>query len=186
MSLPSELLVFLLAMAPISEVRGAIPTGLVLGLSFWKVFLISLLGNILSVFLLLLLLDPLTNFLNERSKKFRKFSKWLFSRTRKKINKKIEKYEEIGLLIFVAIPLPFTGGWTGAIGAFLLGFPFKLSFILVSTGIVIAAIIVSILSFSGVAIQRVFGWEVFFGIILVGLFLFFVYKILKRNKKEKK
>lgn len=184
MNLSSEFLVFLLAVAPISELRGAIPTGfLVLKLPFWKVFLISLFGNLFSVFLVLLFLGPISKFLSKKSKFFKKLFNWIFHRTRKRVNSHILKYEEIGLLIFVAIPLPLTGGWTGAIAAFLLGLPFKLAFPLIAIGVLIAGGVVSALTLSGVAIDKIFGWQsllIFLGFVLL-FYIFYKIKIQKKN-----
>lgn len=185
MILPLELLVLLLAMAPISELRGAIPTGVaILGLPFWKVFLISLIGNLIPVFFLLLFLNPISKFLARKSKFFRKKIDWFFERTRKKVDKHIKRYEEIGLVIFVAIPLPLTGGWSGAIAAFLLGTPPKKAFPLVSLGVFIAGIIVSVFTISGVTIEKYFGWTTLFGIIMFALSFWLVYYIFFKKKKK--
>lgn len=180
-----ELQVLLLAMAPISELRGAIPVGVVgLHLPFWEVFLISFFGNLIPVVFLLIFLEPLANFLSKHFSIFQKFFDWLFQRTRKNIAPSIEKYGKKALVIFVGIPLPITGGWTGSIAAFLFGISFKVAFPLISLGVLIAGGIVSVLTLSGVAIEKYFGWQTLLAIIIIGAICWFVYQ-KKKIKKDK-
>ena len=74
---------------------------------------------------------------------------WLFEKTRKRADAKIKRYEHLGLLVFVAIPLPFTGAWTGALIAYLFGLKFGRSLITIFIGIIIAALIITGLTLSG-------------------------------------
>ncbi|HOK35218.1 MAG TPA: small multi-drug export protein [Candidatus Pacearchaeota archaeon] len=179
-----EIQVLLLAMAPISELRGAIPVGLtILHLPFWEVFLISFLGNLIPVIFLLLFLEPFANFLSKNFSIFKKFFDWLFQRTRKNITPSIEKYGKKALVIFVGIPLPITGGWTGSVAAFLFDMPFKIAFPLISLGVLIAGIIVSMLTLSGLAIEKYFGWKTLLIIVAIGIIGWFIYK-QKKNKKS--
>ncbi|MDD3386465.1 MAG: small multi-drug export protein [Candidatus Pacebacteria bacterium] len=142
-----ELQTFLIAMTPIFELRGSIPIALFqYNLSINSAFIFSVLGNIFSSIIILLFLDKVSMFLSQKSKLFNKFFEWLFSRTRRKHQKKYEKFKELFLVIFVAIPLPVTGAWTGSLCAFLFDIPFKKSFPLISLGIIIAGIIVTIIS----------------------------------------
>ena len=135
--------IFLLAMTPVGELRASLPAGILFyGLDWKIVFLVSLLGNLVPVVFLLLLLGPVSNRLSKNFLIFNKFFDWLFERTRKKTSERIKKYGEIALISFVAIPLPFTGAWTGAIAAFLFGIPFKKAFLLIAAGVIIAGIIV--------------------------------------------
>ncbi|MDD8030774.1 MAG: small multi-drug export protein [Acidobacteriota bacterium] len=181
--MPSEFQVLLLAMAPISELRGAIPVGLAgLKLPFWEVFLISYVGNLIPVAFLLLALEPLANFLSGRFKIFRKLFDWLFQRTRKNIATWVEKYGQKALVLFVAIPLPVTGGWTGSIAAFLFGFPFRVAFPLIALGVLIAGVIVSVLTLSGIAIEKYLGWQMLVTIIGVVIIGWLVYRHLKKNR----
>ena len=101
----------------------------------------------------------------------------------KKVTPKIKKYEKIGLTMFVAIPLPVTGGWTAAIAAFLLGMPFKIAFPLISLGVLIAGIIVSRLTLSGVMVGKIFGWEVLISVIITILIFYFFYRFIINKKK---
>ena len=158
--LSPELAVFITSMLPIIELRGALPMAINLFNIAWpKAFLISYIGNLVPVPLILWLLKPVVKLLS-RIKLFDKFFTWLFERTRRKGNKVIEKYEEIGLLAFVAIPLPGTGAWTGALIAFLFGLDFKKSLLVISLGVLIAGVIVTCLC--------LLGW---FGAIIAGAVL---------------
>ncbi len=113
-----------------------------------KAFLISFVGNLVPVPLILWLLGPVVRILS-KIKPLGTFFQWLFERTRRKGNRVIEKYEEIGLLAFVAIPLPGTGAWTGALIAFLFGLNFKKSFLVITVGVFIAGVIVTCLCLLG-------------------------------------
>ena len=74
---------------------------------------------------------------------------WLFEKTRKRADAKIKKYEHLGLLIFVAIPLPFTGAWTGALIAYLFDLKFTKSLVTIFIGVIIATCIITALTLSG-------------------------------------
>ncbi|UCD20475.1 MAG: small multi-drug export protein [candidate division WOR-3 bacterium] len=144
-----ELAVFLTSMLPIVELRGALPLAInLLDITWPKAFAIAYLGNIIPVPFILLLLNPAVKLLS-KIRPFRKFFDWLFERTRKKSNKVIERYEEIGLMAFVAIPLPGTGAWTGALIAFLFGLDFKKSLLVIGIGVFIAGVIVTCLCLLG-------------------------------------
>ena len=139
------LIIFLSAIAPISEIRGAIPLGiLVYDFPIWLVFIVAIIGNLIPVVLILWYLETVSNFLREKSCFFEKFFSWLFEYTRKKHHKKVEKYASWGLLIFVAIPLPFTGAWSGALTAFVFGIEKKKALAIISLGVLIAGIIVTL------------------------------------------
>jgi uncharacterized membrane protein len=144
-----ELAVFITSMLPIIELRGALPMAINLfGMPWFKAFLISYIGNLVPVPLILWLLKPIVKLISKIAI-FDRFFKWLFERTRRKGDKVITKYEEIGLLAFVAIPLPGTGAWTGALIAFLFGLNFKKSLLVISLGVLIAGVIVTCLCFLG-------------------------------------
>ena len=148
-NIPSQLATFLIALFPIAELRVAIPLALtVYKLSLWQAIFFSVLGNIVPVFFILYFIDPVSKFLMGRSKIFNCFFTWLFKRTRIKFEGKYGKYGLIALAIFVAIPLPMTGAWTGALAAFLFQIPKKQAAIYIILGVLGAAIIVTILTFS--------------------------------------
>ena len=140
-----ELIVFLLAMAPISELRGAIPVGVLnFGLPFWKVWLIAVIGNFVPCIPLYFLLNRILRFL-EKSRFGKKFSDWLIRSTKKR-SRVIEVYETIGLIVFVGIPLPITGAWTGTMASALFRLKFRDFLIGVICGILLASFVVSLLT----------------------------------------
>ncbi len=145
---PKEYVVMIMAAVPIAELRGAIPLALSFGMSLQKAFWLSVLGNAIPVIPILFFLQPVSDYLS-RFKPFARFFDWLFTRTRKKADT-IQKYEALGLAIFVAIPLPMTGAWTGAIAASLLRMKFRYAFIGILAGILVAGIIVSSLCALGI------------------------------------
>jgi uncharacterized membrane protein len=138
------LITFILAISPVSELRVAIPYGLKHQIPFHLVFLISIIGNILPVIPLYFFLEKLIKFLG-KYRYGKKFNNWLIERTKKK-SKIIETYETIGLLIFVGIPLPTTGAWTGTIASVIFQLKFKNFIIGVIGGILMAGIIVSFIT----------------------------------------
>ena len=166
-----EFQIFLLAMTPIGELRLAIPVGLgVYNLNHGLVYFISVIGNLIPVIFILLFLAPVSNLLSKKSKIFHKFFSWLFKRTEKKYNSKMERYGLPALAAFIAIPLPITGGWTGALIAFLFKVPFKKAFPIITLGVMTAGIIVLLLTQGGIAVEKHFGIQVLIGVILtVGL-----------------
>ena len=140
--------VFLMAAAPIWELRGAIPLGIhAFHLPWPAVFLTALVGNIFPVPFIILLLDPVTKLLS-RIDFMEKTIRWIFHRTHQR-SAIVKKYERIGLMLFVAIPLPGTGAWTGSLIAFLLGMGLKSAFLPIVLGVLIAGVIVVALSLLG-------------------------------------
>lgn len=147
--LPSWLATLIIAMLPIFELRGAIPIGhKVLQLPLAQTVAISILGNMLPIMPLLLFLGPASEWLS-RWPFFQRFFQWLFAHTRSKSDL-IKKYEAIGLMLFVAVPLPVTGAWTGAVAAFLFGLGFWPALGAIFLGVVIAGAIVTSLVVLGI------------------------------------
>lgn len=146
--MPPELVVFLLSMIPIAELRLAIPLGIgFYNLSVWSTFFWAFLGNIIPIIFVIWGLDLLINKLAvHRVYILNRFFTWLFERTREKHSKKIELWRDLALVIFVAIPLPGTGAWTGALIAFVFGIPIKRAFPLISLGVLIAGVIVTLIT----------------------------------------
>lgn len=139
-SLPHELIVFIISATPVIEVRGAVPIALLyFKLPVVTTLLLGILGSILPVFPILWFLNTLTERLRE-VKLFDKFFEWLFHRTRSK-SKIIEEFELVGLTLFVAIPFPGTGVWTGCVAAYLLGLPWIPTFICAAIGTTIASLV---------------------------------------------
>lgn len=131
-------------MLPIVELRGAIPVAIGLGLSWETAFILSVIGNFLPVPFLLLFTRKIFSYLRQ-TKLFRKFVNFVENHAMKKSDK-VMKYSALGLFIFVAIPLPGTGAWTGAVIAALLNMRNKYSFPAIFFGIVGAGIIMTIAS----------------------------------------
>jgi uncharacterized membrane protein len=146
--LSNRFIVGLISMVPIFELRGAIPIG-ILGyhMPWWEVFAVSVIGNILPIFLILLLMDPVRKLL-AGIPAYDRFFEWLFAHTRKKSGA-IEKYEALGLILFVAIPLPGTGAWSGALAAYIFGLPYWKSLFCCFLGVIGAGIVVTILTLLG-------------------------------------
>lgn len=143
-----ELIVVIISMIPVVELRGSIPVAILLfNIPWLEAAVLSIIGNMIPVPFLLLLIDWFFGLIS-KVKPGRKFTEWLFTRTRRK-GKSIEKYEEIGLFIFVGIPLPGTGGWTGALAANIFGLRFWRSMLFIFLGVIMAAIIVTALSLMG-------------------------------------
>lgn len=143
--IPEWLVVFIISLFPILECRLGMFTAIVLlDMNPFVGFLISFLGNILPIPFILLLI----NWIFDLLKKVPVINKpiyWLEEKTLKKRDK-IDKYGIWGLLLFVAIPLPGTGGWTGALLASLLHLDKKKSFGVICIGVFIAGLIISTLS----------------------------------------
>ena len=143
-----ELIVVIISMIPVIELRGSIPVGILLFNIHWlKAALLSIIGNMIPVPFILLLVDWFFSLIS-KVKPGKRFTQWLFARTRRK-GKSIEKYEAIGLAIFVGIPLPGTGGWTGALAANIFGIKFWRAMLCILLGVIFAAIVVTILSLMG-------------------------------------
>lgn len=169
-----ELAVFITALLPIIELRGAIPLGInFYHLVWYKVVLLALLGNLLPVLPILFLLEKVSKLLSHIPI-FKKFFDWLFTRTRKK-SKIIEEYEMIGLALFVAIPLPGTGAWTGSVAAFLLGLKYLPSIIAIFCGVLLAAVIVT-----GLSLLKIWGL-VIIGIIIIIFIIRAIYISRRKN-----
>jgi len=133
----------LIAAVPVTELRAAIPVAYQkFGLSpFWSWFW-SVAGTFFAMVLLVLLLDPVAKFLSHYINFFEKFFNWLFEHTRKRANGKMEKYGEWAIFILAATPIPFLGGMTGALAAFVFGVPLKKSLPLLLFGTMVSGWIV--------------------------------------------
>ena len=143
-SLPQELGIMLLSMIPITELRAAIPVFIAQGMNPLLAFMMAVIGNMLPVPFILLLARPIFKWM----RKWKIFSK-LVAFLDKKVEKnksKVLKYEFLGLMLFVAIPLPGTGAWTGAFVAAMLDLRFKNALPSIGLGVLIAGIIITLIS----------------------------------------
>ncbi|MFH0797256.1 MAG: small multi-drug export protein [Candidatus Omnitrophota bacterium] len=145
---------FILSLLPISELRGAIPYGLSQGLPLKWVLVTAIVGNFIPVIPVYWGIQKLARYLS-KFPSAKKFFDWLFERSRRKA-KGIECSEFLGLAIFVGIPLPMTGAWTGAIISSLLGIPPKRAIPSVTLGILIAAGIVTGICLGVITVFRQF------------------------------
>jgi len=134
-------------MAPISELRGAIPTGIGLGLSWPIVFILSVVFNALVFFPIYFGLEYVYDALNG----YNWFRKWV-EKARKKGHKALENYGYLGLIPFVAIPLPITGAWTATLVAWLFDLTWWKALLPIALGVIIAGVIVLLSSFGLVSL----------------------------------
>lgn len=130
-------------MTPINELRGTIP----LAIGLWhldplKTFFLACLGNIIPVFFLLWFWKNLAGLLMKKSRLINKLFTWLFEKTRRRFYKKHSLYGDLALFLFVAIPLPFTGAWTGTVASFIFGMSYGKGLGLISMGVIFAGILV--------------------------------------------
>jgi len=146
---PSAVVV-IIATLPIFELRGSIPVAILYyGMPWWQAYILSVVGNLLPIIPIILLIGPVSNFLMKRSRLWRRFFNWVFERSRRRGGDLIEKYEAIGLAIFVAIPLPVTGAWTGSMLAFLMRIRARRAFPCILAGVLTAGVVVTLVTLFG-------------------------------------
>lgn len=151
MPMKDILLAFLVAMVPVVELRGAIPFGVVRGLNLWTAIIASVLGNLVPVPFIILFIRRIFAWMRAHMPKL----DGLVTRMEKKAEKNraaVEKYAFWGLAILVAIPLPGTGAWTGALVAAMMEMRLKRAFPAIVIGVVIAGVIVSVVTYGAQAI----------------------------------
>lgn len=137
--------VFIVSMLPVVELRGAIPIGVGFGLDLFRVFIVSVIGNMIPVPFIILFVRPIIEYLS-KTRYFSEFAKKIEQRTMSKSDK-IKKYKMFGLFVFVAIPLPGTGAWTGSMLAGLMDMRLKDSVPMIFLGVVAAGIIMLLISY---------------------------------------
>lgn len=146
------LLVLLVSMVPLIELRGAIPIaiGMDIGLPEWAVLLIALVGNILPVPIIYLFAQKVLKWGQKcKIKWFKKFCNFCLEKGQKAGNKMLKKAKGgvyLGLFLFVAIPIPGTGAWTGTLAASILDLDFKKSMLAVIAGVITAGLIMLLVS----------------------------------------
>lgn len=143
-TLPKELIVFIVSMIPILELRGSILAAGFLKMEFLSTFIIAVIGNFLPIPFILLFIDKIFFWLKKT--RFKNIVEKLENKALSKSDQ-IKKYGKWGLFLFVAIPLPGTGAWTGSLIASLLRMKLKDSLPWIFLGIVTAGLIMSLLSF---------------------------------------
>ena len=139
----------LVSMIPVVELRGGIPFGAARGLPVWAAYLAAIIGNILPVPFILVYIRQVFRWMRRRFPRLNR----LVDRLERKAHLKgqtVTKYKYLGLMLFVAIPLPGTGAWTGALAAAFLDMPLRKALPSIFAGIVIAGAAISVITF-GVA-----------------------------------
>ncbi len=141
-----EIITMFFSMLPLVELRGAIPLGISLGLRPIQSAIISIIGNIIVVLILLNILDPVMIHF-EKTKFFSKTIGKIKTKSMKKAHI-IKKYSLLGLFIFVSLPIPTTGAWTGALISSILKLDTRKAFVAISLGLIIAGLITLTISHS--------------------------------------
>ena len=175
------ILVFLISMVPIVELRGAIPIAESLGLNIFLYYPIAIIGNMLPVPIIYLFARKVLEWGKDK-KIIGKFFTWCLEKGEKGGEKLKKSAGNRGifwaLLIFVGIPLPGTGAWTGTLAASFLKLDFKTSILAVTLGVLLAGIIMSL----GSKIVAVLGWAGVFAIIAIILVIVLISVIIKKKK----
>lgn len=174
-----ELAILAFSALPLTELRVTIPLAITWGIAPWRAFVVAVLGNLIPVFPILLLLTPLQNGLARFFPSLDRGLQRILQRTRGK-GGQVKKYGVLGLLLFVAIPLPGTGAWTGAVLAWLFGFPVGTAFAAIGAGVVLAGVLVTLVTLG--IIKAVFYYGLEFLLLMVVL-LVIIYGCLKWRKK---
>ena len=138
------IITFVISMLPVVELRGAIPVGIMaFKIPWYWTYIVSVLGNMVPVPIILLFVERVIKWM-KTTKRLNKVGVWLEAKAEKN-TPKIQRFEVFGLMIFVAIPLPMTGAWTGALVAALTGMKFKNAMISIAGGVLIAGVIVTLI-----------------------------------------
>ena len=147
-----ELCVLFCSMIPIIELRGAIPMGAIFGMPWWQSYILAVIGNMLPVPFILLLIKAVIGWMaKSKVKFFNKIADFLLKRVEKRRDK-IEKYSFWGVCLFVAVPLPVTGAWTGSLVAAMIDMKFWKALLSCLLGVMIAGVIMTLISYGAVAI----------------------------------
>ncbi len=149
--LKAELITLLMAMVPVVELRGAIPYGVVAGLSVHTAFILAVIGNLIPIPFLVVFTRKVFEWLRTKSEGLDRMVCRLEAKADK--NKElVEKYEFFGLMLLVAIPLPGTGAWTGALVAAMLDMRLKRAMPAIIVGVLVAGVIVTTLTYGAGAL----------------------------------
>lgn len=148
-----ELWTIVYSAIPVTELRATIP----LAITVWHVkpltaFILAVIGNSLPILVIILGLNKIVQLAERYSKFWTRVIEAVFRRTRRKTSQQFEKYGLLALCLFVAVPLPMTGAWTGSIAAWLFGVPARKAFWPIFAGVVIAGVIVTSLTVGVTAI----------------------------------
>ena len=133
--------IFFISMIPVIELRGSIIAGAAMEMPWIECFIVSIIGNFLPVPFILLFIKKILSFMKTKPK-LEGIAGWLEDKAAKR-SEKVTKYETLGLLLFVAIPLPGTGAWTGSLIASLMNMKLSYAIVSIAAGVVIAGFIMS-------------------------------------------
>lgn len=149
------LMTFFLSMVPVLELRGALPIGVANGLNIWLVIIVTIIGNLVPVPFIIIFIRKIFAWMRSKSERLNR----LVSKLEQKAAKNsalVSKYEMFGLCLLVAIPLPGTGAWTGALVAAMLDMRLKKAFPTIALGVAIAAVIVAFVTYGAGALFSAF------------------------------
>ncbi len=181
-SLPKEMVVLIISALPILE-RTGVPLAIAkYHMPIWKAFAISSIGMMLPATPILLLLGPVSKWLAKKSRAMDVFLSWLFEHTRRRHSKTIDRYGAIGLFIFVAVPLPGTGVWSGSLLAYLFDVDFKYALPSILLGAIAAGFLAAIATTSIVAIAKVLGGLALGLFALAALGVYIASKVVKKAR----
>ena len=138
-------LTVLVSMLPVVELRGGIPFGVTAGLPVWAAFLAAVIGNLIPVPFIIVYIRRIFQWMRERSPGLNRLVDRLERKAHLK-GRRVNKYKYLGLMILVAIPLPGTGAWTGALAAAFLDMPLRRALPSITVGVIIAGIAISVLT----------------------------------------
>jgi len=173
--------VFLLSMTPIGELRLSIPMGiLVFNLDTFSVFFVSIIGNLIPAVFFLFFLKKISLYFSKKSIYFQKAFNWWENNAKQKHLNKVQKYGTIGLTLFVSIPLPLTGAWTGALLATIMNLPIRKSLSAIITGVILAGLITTTLVLFGINIKEHFGGQILVGLLILFGLIYFYFKTIKK------
>ena len=147
--IPSELIIFIISLFPILELRGGLIAASILHVDMWKAIPICIAGNILPIPFILLFIEKIFEWL--KNTKLVKMIDLLEEKAEKNA-KKIMEHKNLGLLLFVGVPLPGTGAWTGSLVAALFHFKLKDASLSILGGIIMATVIMCLISYG------IIGW----------------------------
>lgn len=155
--LPHEWAIFFLSMIPLTELRASIPIGIeAFGMPVWKVWIITVVGDFIPA-LFILAIAPRIHAWIIKTRLLGKFATKMLERAEGRFAGKYARYGALGLVVFVGIPLPLTGSWSGSLAAFVFNIPFKKSWPLILAGVCVAATLVTVITlFAGGIIRSLF------------------------------
>ena len=144
-------LTVLVSMIPVVELRGGIPFGVAAGLPVWAAWLAAVIGNLIPVPFIIVYIRRIFQWMRKRMPKLNSMVDWLEKKAHLK-GQKVTGYKYLGLAIFVAIPLPGTGAWTGALAAAFLDMPLRKAIPSVVAGVLVAGTVISLLAYGVVSL----------------------------------